>query len=233
MGEPYAIHWGLFRRHWRSDVGEVTLALRAVIFDYGKVLTGPPDPAAHDTLVRITGVSSDRLDGLYWADRQAYDEGKLTGLEFWRKLVGEAGLELGESAIEELNLWDARMWTRGDAAMLDWQLKIKQRGLLTAIVSNMGDTVHEHMERELEWLSRFDLLVWSYQLRVAKPDPAIYRYALERLGTRPEETLFLDDKAENVDTAAEMGMKGLVFSTVEKLRSDLTASGLSLELPLP
>jgi putative hydrolase of the HAD superfamily len=214
-------------------VGEVGLALRAVIFDYGRVLTGPPDPAAHEALVRITGLSSDRLDGLYWKDRQAYDEGKLTGLEFWRRVAGEAGLELSESAIEELNLWDARMWTRGDRAMLDWQVALKQRGLLTAIVSNMGDTVHEHMERELEWLSRFDLLVWSYQLRVAKPDPAIYRYALERLGTRPEETLFIDDKAENLDTALALGMRGLVFSTVEDLRDKLKDSGLVAELPLP
>jgi putative hydrolase of the HAD superfamily len=211
----------------------VTLALRAVIFDYGRVLTGPPDPAAHAALVRITGLSSDCLDSLYWTDRQAYDEGKLTGLEFWRKLAGEAGLKLSESAIAELNLWDARMWTRGDAAMLDWQLAIRQRGLLTAIVSNMGDAVHEHMERELEWLSRFDVLVWSYQLRVAKPNPAIYRYALERLGTRPGETLFVDDKPENVDVAAALGMKALVFSTVEKLRSDLIALKLDAELPLP
>ena len=209
------------------------MALRAVIFDYGRVLTGPPDPAAHAALVRITGLSSDCLDSLYWTDRQAYDEGKLTGLEFWRKLAGEAGLKLSESAIAELNLWDARMWTRGDAAMLDWQLAIRQRGLLTAIVSNMGDAVHEHMERELEWLSRFDVLVWSYQLRVAKPNPAIYRYALERLGTRPGETLFVDDKPENVDVAAALGMKALVFSTVEKLRSDLIALKLDAELPLP
>jgi len=209
------------------------LALRAVIFDYGRVLTGPPDPAAHAALVRITGLSSDRLDGLYWADRQAYDEGKLTGLEFWRRLVGEAGLELGEPAIAELNLWDARMWTRGDRAMLDWQLAIKQRGLLTAIVSNMGDSVHEYMVRELDWLSRFDVLVWSYQLGVAKPDPAIYRYALERLGTQPEETLFLDDKVENVETAGALGMRGMIFSTIEKLRLDLVESGLDRELPLP
>lgn len=209
------------------------MALRAVIFDYGRVLTGPPDPVAYAQLERISGLSADRLDRFYWKDRQAYDEGKLTGVEFWRRLVGEAGLRLRESAIAELNEWDARMWTRGDAAMLDWQLKIKQRGLLTAIVSNMGDSVHEHMERELDWLGRFDVLVWSYQLRVAKPDPAIYRYALERLGTRPEETLFLDDKKENVDTAAALGMKGLVFSTVERLRADLIALKLDAEVPLP
>jgi putative hydrolase of the HAD superfamily len=77
------------------------------------------------------------------------------------------------------------------------------------------------------------VLVWSYQLRVAKPDPAIYLYALERLGTRPAETLFLDDRQENVDAANALGMKGLIFSTVEQLRLDLVDSGLSRELPLP
>jgi len=214
-------------------MGEVTLALRAVIFDYGRVLTGLPDPAAYAELVRISGLTADRLDYFYWADRQAYDEGKVTGAGFWRKIVRDAGLSLGESEIAELNLWDARMWTRGDPAMLAWQQAIKDRGLLTAIVSNMGDFVHEHMVRELDWLTRFDVLVWSYQLRVAKPDPAIYLFALERLGTRPEESLFIDDKSENVDTAVAMGMQGLIFSTIEKLRTDLVASGLDDELPLP
>jgi len=212
---------------------EAPLALRAVIFDYGRVLTGPPDPVAHSELLRISGLSADRLDGFYWKDRNAYDEGKLTGPGFWRKLGNDAGLGLSEQAIEELNLWDARMWTRGDAAMLAWQQAIKARGLLTAIVSNMGDSVHEHMVRELDWLTRFDVLVWSYQLGVAKPERAIYRYALERLGTRPEETLFIDDKAENVDAATAMGMKGMIFSTVEKLREELRKSGLDGELPLP
>ena len=211
----------------------MTLALRAVIFDYGRVLTGPPDPAAYAELLRITGLAADRLDRFYWKDRQAYDEGKLTGLGFWRNVVCDAGLGLSEQAIEVLNEWDARMWTRGDAVMLAWQQAIKQRGMLTAIVSNMGDSVHEHMVRELDWLSRFDVLVWSYQLRVAKPDAAIYRYALERLGTRAEETLFLDDKPENVETAAAMGMKGMIFLDVEKLRADLRESGLHRELPLP
>ena len=211
----------------------MTLALRAVIFDYGRVLTGPPDPAAYAELLRITGLAADRLDSFYWKDRPAYDEGKLTGLEFWRNLVRDEGLKLSEQAIAELNEWDARMWTRGDPAMLEWQMAIKERGLLTAIVSNMGGFVHEHMVRELDWLSRFDVLVWSYQLGVAKPDPAIYIFALERLGTRPEETLFIDDKRENVETAVAMGMKGMIFSNVEKLRLDLVELGFDRELPLP
>jgi putative hydrolase of the HAD superfamily len=197
------------------------------------VLTGPPDPTAYSALLRITGLTSARLDSVYWANRHAYDEGKLTGSAFWEKIVREAGLDLGPSAIEELNLWDARMWTTQNDAMLAWQQQLKQRGILTAILSNMGDNVLANMKREFDWLSRFDVLVWSYQLGMAKPDPAIYRYVLKELGTRPEETLFIDDKPLNVESADALGMQALVFTTVERLRANLIAKGLDAALPLP
>jgi putative hydrolase of the HAD superfamily len=197
------------------------------------VLTCPPDPDAHAALMRITGLSAATLDRLYWVDRAAFDLGTLTGEGFWRRIASEAGLKLNDSQIEELTIWDARMWMKVNSAMLSWQSVLKQRGLLTAIVSNMGDTVHREMERELAWLSRFDVLVWSYQLRVAKPDPAIYWYVLEKLGTQPEETLFIDDRQENVDAAVALGMKGIVFTTVDQLRADLIANGFDQDLPLP
>jgi putative hydrolase of the HAD superfamily len=209
------------------------LALRAVIFDYGMVLTGSPDPQAHAALLRITGLPRDRFEPLYWADRHAYDEGKLTGITFWQKFLSDAGLNLGPSAVEELNRWDARMWTTQNPAMLAWQMQLKQHGLLTAILSNMGDSVLESIQREFDWLRRFDVLVWSYQLHMAKPDPAIYRHTLQRLGTRPDEALFIDDKQVNIEAARDLGMPAVLFSTVEQLRADLVATGLDKALPLP
>jgi putative hydrolase of the HAD superfamily len=207
------------------------LALRAVIFDYGMVLTGQPDTAAHDQMLRITGLPHEKFEALYWADRHAYDEGKLTGIAFWQKMSRDANLDLPQSAIEELNLWDARMWTTQNPAMLAWQKQLKERGLLTAILSNMGDSVLENIQREFDWLPRFDVLVWSYQHNLAKPDPAIYRLALQKLGTSPEESLFIDDKQLNIDAAHALGMPALQFSTVERLRDDLIAAGLDLPLP--
>jgi putative hydrolase of the HAD superfamily len=76
------------------------LALRAVIFDYGMVLTGPQDPGCHQALLRIIGLPPARFESLYWADRHAYDEGKLTGITFWQKLVHEAGLNLAPGTVE-------------------------------------------------------------------------------------------------------------------------------------
>jgi putative hydrolase of the HAD superfamily len=209
------------------------LGLRAVVFDYGMVLTGPPEAKAYSELMRITGLPSDRLDRFYWADRHAFDEGKLNGLSFWRKVTTDAGLALSSVAIGELALWDARMWTTQNDAMLAWQQMLKQRGMLTAILSNMGDTVLANMQRELNWLNRFDVQVWSYQLRIAKPDAAIYHHVLKQLGTRPEETLFIDDTQVNIDAANAVGMKGVLFTNVDRLRADLIARGLDKELPMP
>lgn len=209
------------------------MALRAVIFDYGMVLTGPRDPESHASLQRITGLPLERFENFYWADRHAYDEGKLTGIAFWQKLVRNAGLNLDPSQVEQLSALDARMWTTENPATLAWQQQLKQRGLLTAILSNMGDNVLASVERAFDWLPRFDVLIWSYQWQMAKPDPAIYRLCLDKLNVRPEESLFLDDKLVNVEAAQALGMKAIQFTTADRLRQDLIAQGLDSELPLP
>jgi putative hydrolase of the HAD superfamily len=93
--------------------------------------------------------------------------------------------------------------------------------------------VLESIKRSFDWIYDFDVLIWSYQHRMIKPQPEIYHLVLERLGTAPEETLFLDDKLENIEAAQNLGMRGLQFSTVEKLREDLISSGMDAWLPLP
>ena len=209
------------------------MALRAVVLDYGMVLTDPRDSAIHDKLVRLTGLSLARFEELYWADRHAYDEGKLTGLQFWQKLVKDASLILSDAEIRNLNQLDGHMWSTVNERMVAWQAKLKQHGLLTGILSNMGDSVLEVLLAKHAWIANFDIHVWSYQLLMAKPDPAIYRHTLAKLGTEPEETLFIDDKSENIAAAQELGIHAIQFSTADKLRMDLIATGLEAELPLP
>lgn len=209
------------------------MALRAVIFDYGMVLTGQPDQEAHDAMVRITGLEADAFEKLYWADRHAYDEGKLTGVTFWQKFARDSGNALTPEQLDELNRLDARMWTTQNPAMVAWQQRLKAHGIRTAILSNMGDSVLESIERAYSWIQNFDVLVWSFQLGMAKPEPAIYLETLKRLGTKPEETLFVDDKRVNIDAARALGMKAIEFTTVERLRQELSAAGLTGNLPLP
>ena len=209
------------------------MAIRGVIFDYGMVLTGTPNLQAHDAMVQLTGLSAEQFEKFYWADRHAYDEGKLSGTTFWQKFSATSGLALTPEQLSELNRLDAKMWTTSNPAMLAWHDQLRGRGLRTAILSNMGDSVLESIEREFAWIHGFDSLVWSYQLGIAKPDPAIYHHALDKLGTAAGETLFLDDKQENIEAARQLGIVALQFSTVDRLRADLKSHGLDRELPLP
>ena len=117
--------------------------------------------------------------------------------------------------------------------MVAWQRQLKQHGVRTGILSNMGDSVLANIEREFDWLAEFDVLVWSFQHKMAKPDPAIYRIALDGLGTQPGETLFIDDKLANIEAAHALGFVAIQFSTIERLRNDLIAAGLDKDLPLP
>ena len=209
------------------------LALRAVVFDYGMVLSGLPDAKAHAELLRITGLSHEAFEALYWVDRHAYDRGDLNGLSFWQKLASDAALNLSPEEIDELNCWDARMWTTSNPEMLAWHQELKAHGIETAILSNMGDSVLESIAENFAWIADFDVLIWSYQHGMAKPEPAIYELLLSKLGAAPEETLFLDDKLENIEAARQLGIVGLQFSTVEKLRQDLLSTGFDASLPLP
>lgn len=209
------------------------MPLSSVVFDYGMVLSEPPISEAQQQLHRITGLSKEEMEGHYWIDRHAYDRGDLSGLQFWHKLVERAGLTLSPEDVEELNHWDARMWTSINPAMLGWHKNLKERGIRTGILSNMGDSVMESILETFAWVQDFDVLIWSFEHRLAKPEAAIYELLLEKLGTAAGETLFLDDKAENIAAAREMGIQGIQFSTVEKLRQDLLSAGFDAFLPLP
>ncbi len=94
------------------------MSLRAVVFDYGMVLSGPPHLQAHEELKRITGLSHDQFESYYWVDRLSYDRGDLTGLAFWQKLVRDAKLNLSAEEIAQLNHWDVQMWSTVNSEMI-------------------------------------------------------------------------------------------------------------------
>ena len=67
----------------------------------------------------------------------------------------------------------------------------------------------------------FKIKVFSHQVGIIKPDPKIYKLTLKKLQLEPKETVFIDDKIENVIAANKLGMKGLLFKNALKLQKDL------------
>jgi putative hydrolase of the HAD superfamily len=207
------------------------MPLRAVIFDYGMVLTGPANALAHQCMLDLTQLDHITFETNYWLHRHDYDLGTLNGLTYWQAFARTSGAQLSDAAIHALIAQDMLHWSDLNPQMLRWAAALQAAGLRTAILSNMGADLLAHMRAHFDWLLGFDQLTWSCELHLAKPQPEIYLHTLTQLGVRAEEALFLDDREENVEGARAVGLHALVFRNVEQLRDDLTRTGLAQQLP--
>ena len=191
---------------------ETSLAIRAVLFDYGQVLSAPPDPDQWQRMLRVSGLSQQVFEHAYWAFRHAYDRGELTGVEYWHKVAGEAGVTFDAEQIAELIDADVELWSIPNSPMIEWAQHLQSSGVRTGILSNIGDAMTDGLLRKLEWLSGFDHHTWSYRLLLAKPEAAIYEAAARGLETPPANILFIDDKPENIQAAIVAGMQAIQYS---------------------
>jgi putative hydrolase of the HAD superfamily len=208
------------------------MAIRAVIFDYGMVLSHPQDPAALENLLAITGLDRDTFDNHYWAHRHAYDMGKLNGRSYWQQFAADASIELTATDIERLIENDVLMWCTINEPMLAWAQALAESGFRIGILSNMGEDTLSYMRQEFAWLGDFHHHTWSCELGIAKPDPGIYIYTCEKLGVAPSEALFLDDKIENVEAAQRVGLHAIQFTNITQLQQDLASTNLLSHVPL-
>ena len=114
--------------------------------------------------------------------------------------------------------------------MVEWVRVLRERGLKTAILSNMSRSVGNHLRRTFEWLTLFDHLCFSSDLRIGKPDPAIYHACLVALRVPATQALLIDDREVNITAAHSVGMLGIVFRSAEQLQTDLEPYGLAESL---
>jgi len=206
------------------------MPLRAVIFDYGMVLTNSADPIAHHELIRIFGAPAEDFEQQYWAFRHAYDEGQFDATGYWGRCAAGAGVTLSEEQILQLVANDLRMWSSLNQTMVDWALSVTQAGFKTGILSNIPFELANAFKQH-EWVRKLTHNTWSCELRLAKPDTAIYHHVVDALQVRPEEALFLDDRQENVLSAEAVGLQVILFRSVPQLQQELEARGLAAILP--
>jgi len=200
--------------------------IRAVLFDYGLVLSGPPDPAAWARMRTITGLTEELLHREYWANRHAYDRGDLNAPSFWSKVAAGAGIVITPTQLVELIDADTDMWSPINPPMIDWVQRLQRAGIRTGILSNMPDAMETGLRARHHWIEAFDHHTWSHALNLAKPEAAIYLHAAEGLDTPPANVLFIDDKIENIDAALSVGMQAIQYTTHTAFEQEMHARGL-------
>ncbi len=83
---------------------------------------------------------------------------------------------------------------------------LKKQGYKIYLLSNTNEYSYEEVMKDLEYL--FDGMALSYQLHMIKPYEGIYKYLIDKYNINPEETLFIDDREDNMKTANALGING-------------------------
>ena len=98
-----------------------------------------------------------------------------------------------------------------------------------AILSNADVSLRGRLEGDMGILHLFDDIVCSAEVGMAKPEPAIYALAAERLGLEPCQCVFVDDLDTNVEAARRVGMQAVLFrlDKGDDLRAQLRALGIA------
>jgi putative hydrolase of the HAD superfamily len=199
----------------------------AVLFDYGQVLSGPPNPEAWDKLRKVSGLDEEQLQTSYWKFRHDYDRGALNGKTYWETVAADAGVRFDEVQMAALRSVDIDVWTDLNQPMVEWAGQLQRAGVRTGILSNIGDAIGEGVVARLPWLTGFDTCVWSHAMLTAKPDPVIYIQTAEALKTAAGNILFIDDREENIAAAAELGMQAVHYTTHIQFEYTMRDRGLA------
>jgi epoxide hydrolase-like predicted phosphatase len=198
------------------------VAFRAVVFDIGGVLEfTPPLGTAGKWEARLglpPGGLADRLGGLFAAG----NVGAVTEADIHRG-VGEI-LAIDEPMVDAFM---ADLWA-GYLGSLNAELTAYFAGLRpvyrTGIISNSFVGAREREEERYGFGQLTDVIIYSHEAGISKPDSRIYHLACDRLGVRPEEMIFLDDVAANVTGARDLGARGILFTGTAQAITDIQAS---------
>jgi len=189
--------------------------VKAVIFDFGHVLTLPPRPENQAWLAERCGLGREEYLRAFHELRPEVDRGTMSLSEFWERMARRGGRTASGPLLRELGEKDLEAWTRPNPAMFAWAEELRRGGWLTAILSNMPPDFMPMLREHFPEASRFAPAVFSCHLGLIKPEPGIYRHCLELLGLPAGQTLFLDDMPVNVAAARGLGLHALEFHSVE------------------
>lgn len=195
--------------------------IKNIVFDIGNVLVG----FIWEEFYRSFGYSEEIFEKLadatvrspFWNEM---DRGRLSDDELIEGFIkNDPSIE---REIREALKNVKGMIRRYDYA-IPWIKELKEKGYHVYVISNFAHKAHMDCIEALDFLNEIDGGILSYQVKLIKPAPEIYRLLCSKYDLKAEECVFIDDLPKNVEAARNEGMQGIVFQTLEQAREELEA----------
>jgi epoxide hydrolase-like predicted phosphatase len=213
----------------------MAMPIRAVVFDIGGVLeiaVGREPTARYPEMIAAWEARLHLEPGELRAQIRTLSErlarmgkdaalGTCTEEEWWEELRLVTEMDLAQTDAFTEDFWDVYLGEmNGEMAEYFRGLRPRYR---TALLSNsfVGARARERERYHFDEMT--DLIVYSHEEGIAKPDPRIFKLTCERLGVEPGEMVFLDDAEPSVTAARELGMHAILFRDTAQAIADVTA----------
>jgi len=200
---------------------------RAIIFDIGRVLIRVDISRAMGGLASGLSLTPQDVWSAIEKDPRWLDwqEGRISPRDWHIHLAKRLGFSLSFEEFSEV-------WNRAldpNPIHSESFLEKLSKNYRLALLSNTDPIHMSNEEARFPFFRFFPIRIYSYRVGASKPDPAIYREALQACRVQAEEAVYIDDIAAYAEAAQRLGMSGIVFQSPEQLQSDLRKLGIQLD----
>ena len=201
----------------------MSVAIKAILFDMGNVLIFFDAKRSSKAFSKAVGVPEDEIWKAFFVSdlERAYTRGEISSEEFYRRFTEHFR---GKGDFETFTkLWND-IFTENHE-MVELVKKLKKHYPLY-LISNTNDLHFEHLKSQFEIFSYFTRCFPSHLVGHRKPDQAMFEHVLREIKLRPNETVFIDDIAEFVESAMKLGIHGIQFISRPALEARLRGLGI-------
>ena len=197
------------------------MSIRAVVFDIGGVLEITPETGwteRWETHLHLEAGELDKRLMQVWKDGS---RGKISEAEVEKSVREIMGLNRVQIDAFMGDRWEEYLGTLNvEMAAYFSSLRPRYR---TALLSNSFVGAREREQKRYHFAEMTDLIIYSHEVGVAKPERRIFELTCERLGVQPTEMIFLDDVATIVSAARELGIHAILFEETAQAIADIDA----------
>ncbi|OLD81355.1 MAG: hypothetical protein AUF67_08520 [Acidobacteria bacterium 13_1_20CM_58_21] len=200
---------------------------RAIIFDIGRVLLRVDVSRAMDGLASGLSLTPQEVWSAiekdpHWLDWQ---EGRISPRDWHLHITKRLGASLTFDQFTEV-------WNRAldpNPIHSEAFLEKLSKNYRLALLSNTDPIHMSNEEARFPFFRFFPMRIYSYRVGASKPNPVIYRKALQACKVRAEEAVYIDDVAAYAEAAQGLGMSGIIFQSPAQLQSDLRKLGIQID----
>ncbi len=198
--------------------------IRSVISDLGRVVLWFDNNVFLRKLAERAGRRFEEVKAVVHGDLgliRRFDGGAVSPAEFHAHVTSAVGADMTYQEFYEIY---NDIFTPNPAA-IDVLARVKAAGYKVLLLSNTDPERFAFVRRRFPEILFFDGYVLSYELKLLKPDPAIYLAAAGLAGSKPAECVFIDDMEENVKGAVAAGLAGILYKPETDLEAELRKLG--------